>query len=98
MTLYLRVIFCVYVEKCRLCDYFPKPLPQKLDNCLQYETYDFAHNITNILDIQAIFIFYTIFDVMNEMQMLFASRTVSSYFPSYQTLKIYTQEIRQKLV
>ena len=97
-TLYLRVIFSVLVEKCRLCDHFPNPLHQKLNNSLQYETYDFAHNITNILDIQAIFIFYIEFYVTNEAQMLFASRTLSLYFPWYQTLKIYIQEITQKLL
>ena len=64
------------------------PIP-KSDNFLQYETYDFAHNITNILYIPAIFIFCIVFDVMNEMQMLFDVRTVSSYPPRDHTLKIY---------
>ena len=75
----------------------PQPPTPKFDNFLQYETYDFAHNITNILDISAIFIFCIAFDVINEMQMLFAARTLSSYLPRDQTLKIYAQEIKQKL-
>ena len=53
MTLYLRVMFSVFGKKCHLCDYIPNTLPQHF---LQYETYDFAHNITNILDILAIFV------------------------------------------
>ena len=77
---------------------FPAPTP-KFDIFLQYETYDFAHNITNSLDIPAIFISCIVFDVINEMQMLLATRTVSSYLPCRdQTLKIYIQEIKQKLV
>ena len=75
-----------------------QPPTPKFDNFLQYATYDFAHNITHILDIPAIFIFYIEFDAMYEMQMLFAVRNVSFYLPRDQTLKIYVQEIRQKLV
>ena len=89
-------MFSVLVEKCRLCHYFPNPLPPKSDNFLQ--TYDFAHNITNILDIPDIFIFCIILDAMNEMQMLFAVRTVSSHLPRDLTLKICVHEIQQKLV
>ena len=75
-----------------------QPPTPKFDIFLQYETYNFAHNIPNISDIPGIFIFYIGFDIINEMQMLFAVRTVSSYLPREQTLKIYIQEIRQKLV
>ena len=75
-----------------------QPPTPKFDNFWQYDTYGLAHNITNILDIPAIFIFCLVFDIMNEMQMLFAARTVSSYLPRDQTLKIYVQEIRPQLV
>ena len=75
-----------------------QPPTPKFDIFLQYETYDFAHNITNISYSPAIFIFSIVLDVINEMQMLFAARTVSSYLPREQTLKIYVQEIRQKSV
>ena len=67
---------------------FPTPYPQ-IWQFLQYETYDFAHDITNILDIPAIYIFCIAFDVIYEMQMLFAAGVVSSYLPRDQTLKIY---------
>ena len=77
MALWLRVVFSVLVEKCHLCDYFPTPLAQNLA-ILQYETYDFAHNIPYIVDIPAIFIFYTAFGVINEMQMLFAVKQKES--------------------
>ena len=70
-----------------------QPPTPKFDNFLQYETYDFAHNITNILYFPAMFIFYIVFDAINAMQMLFAVRIVSSYLPKDQTLKIYLQEI-----
>ena len=98
MTLWLMAIFSVLVEKCYLCDYFPNPLPKNFT--IFYSTrHDFAHHITNILDIPAIFIFCIAFDVINEIQMLFAARTLSSYLPRDQTLKIYAaQEIKQKLV
>ena len=98
MTLLMRVRFSEFVEKCHLCDYFPNPPTPIFDNFIQYETYDFARNITNILDFPAIFIFYVVFDVINVMQMLFAVRIVSFYLPRDQTLKIYVQENRQKLV
>ena len=75
-----------------------QPLPQNMAFFLQYETYDFAHDITNILGIPAIIIFCIVFDVTNEMQMLFAAKTMSSYLPRDQTLKIYVQEIWQKLL
>ena len=86
----LKNVICVII--------FSTPLPQNLTIFVQYETYDFAHNITNILDFPAIFIFYVVFDVINAMQMLFAVRIVSSYLPRDQTFKIYVQDIRQKLV
>ena len=70
----------------------------KFDIFWQYETYDFAHNVTNILDIPAIFIFCIVLDAMNKMQMLFDARTVSSYLPRYQALTIYVREVRQRLV
>ena len=46
-----------------------QPPTPKFDNFLQFETYEFAHNIPNILDIPAIFIFCIAFDVINVMQM-----------------------------
>ena len=75
-----------------------QPPTPKFYNFLQYETYDFAHNITNILYFPAVFIFFVVFDVINAIQMLFAVRIVSSYLPRDQTLKIYVLEIRQKWV
>ena len=61
---------------------------------LHYETYDVAHNITNMSDIPAIFIFWIEFDVVNEMQMLFAAKILLCYLPRDQILKIYVQEIK----
>ena len=76
---------------------FPTPYP-KIWQFLQYHTYDFVHDITNILDIPVLFIFCIVFDAINEMQMLFAVRTVLSYLPRTKSWKYMSQEIRQKLV
>ena len=86
-------MFCL---KNVICAITFQTLCPKFDNFLQYETYDFAHDITNILDIPTIFISCIVLDAMNEMQMLFTARAASSYLPRDQTLKIYVQEIGQK--
>ena len=75
---------------------FPNPTP-KFDNHLHYETHDFAHNITVILDIPAMFVFCVGFDVINEMQMSFSTKTVFSYLPRDQPWKC-VQGIWQILV
>ena len=51
----------------------------------------------NMLGMPAMFVSSIVFDVINEMQVLFATKTVSCYLPRDQTLKINVQEIRQKL-
>ena len=53
------------------------PYP-KIWQLLQCNTYDFAHNITISLDIPAIFVFCMIFEVIDEIMMLFAAKTVLS--------------------
>ena len=86
MAILLRVIFSALVEK--IVKLLSQPPTPKFEHFLQCKTYDFVHNITNIVDIPAIFVFCIVFDDINEVQMLFATKTVSSYFPGNQTLKI----------
>ena len=57
----------VLVEKGHLCNNFPNPLPQIL-LFSQYLAYDFAHDIANILYMRVIFVFCTVFGVVNNMQ------------------------------
>ena len=90
MTLLLRVI---YWRKMSFVALLSDPSTPKLDNCLQYETYNFAHYIKNILDVPAMFVFCIVIDVVNEMQMSFSATTVLSYLPREQTLQICVQEI-----
>ena len=54
MTPSMRVIWSVLVEKLLFVVLLSKTLPR---NFLQCQTYDFAYNITNILDIPDIFVF-----------------------------------------
>ena len=74
---------------------FPTPYP-KILLFSQYVAYDFTHDIANIWDIPVIFVFCTVFGVVNNMQTSFYGNTVLSYLPMDQPLKICVKQFCQK--
>ena len=68
-----------------------QPLPQTLKIVTQLNLW-IAHEIANILNIPAVFVFRKVFDLINEMQLLFGTKTVLSYLRMDHNLKIYVHE------
>ena len=60
--------------------------------------YDFAHDIANIWDIPVIFVFCSVFGVVNNMQTSFYGNTILSYLPMEQPLKYVSNSFDKKRV
>ena len=85
----------IMVEKGHLCNNFPNPLPQNFIIFTVCRIW-FCSWYCNIWDIPVIFVFSTVFGVVNNIQTSFYGNTVLSYLPMDKPLEICVKQFWQE--